>query len=82
MKVVIDGIEYIPATELDAGSLLARALVSEYWGSGTTDEHVSKMSDGLFVIVTDDPSGFSPVDHAFNAALARMLKFMQSPEPK
>ena len=33
MRVIIDGIEYIPVTKHSDGMKLARMLLSEFWGS-------------------------------------------------
>lgn len=54
-EVLIDGVRYVPAHTVIANRDKVKAIfVNEFWGGF---DHTKDMSD-VFVIVTDDPSGY------------------------
>lgn len=58
MKVIIDGVEYVPVMESDVNmEAIARGLVYQFWGTVGKGERLAEQMEGLSVIVTDNGRG-------------------------
>ena len=54
MKVIIDGIEYVPAKEVVVNADdVARTLLSQFWGEIKNDEEIYKIMDSVRICVSD-----------------------------
>lgn len=60
MEVIIDGVKYIPAKEAIANrDAVIRGLMEQFWGNlGETYDENDKCN-GVYCIVTDDPSRYN-----------------------
>lgn len=59
MKVVIDGVTYIPAKEAVANErVIARGLLLQFWGRASDEDIDEMLADGdVFVYVNDEGKG-------------------------
>jgi hypothetical protein len=61
MKVEIDNIKYVPASEEIKKQVkikeIRRKLVEIWWGEGKSDAEIEELSKELFIHISDDAEG-------------------------
>lgn len=72
MKVVIDGVRYVPVVEANANmEAIARGLIYQFWGEAGEGKELAEKMEGLRVRVFDDGEG-EPIESVL-ADIAREL---------
>lgn len=73
MRVLIDGVEYVPVAEVPGAAGLMRCIAESWWGEG--DRHAQDPAEyrELRVIVTDGGEETDPTIEEFTAYLMRRM---------
>jgi hypothetical protein len=82
-EVIIDGIEYVPITQVKFPNdrVLKLAMLCSFWGdaSNSSDEELDRLLDGLTIIVTDSEPRYEDAPYTMDSFL-RDVAWFQSKE--